>query len=75
MKGHSIITFYSTHHALKAERILKEKIEVVVVPVPRSISANCGIALKIAPESEEEARVVLKEGRVPFEAIWLEPNS
>lgn len=75
MKGHSIITFHSTHHALKAEQILKGELEVVVVPVPRSISANCGIALKIASESEEEARAVLREGKVPFEAIWLEPNS
>ncbi len=42
-----LATFQSVHSALKFEKILKEKgIEVEMIPVPRKISASCGLCGK-----------------------------
>ena len=41
-----LVTFFSTHHALKAEKSLKEKIKgVTLIPTPREISSECGFSL------------------------------
>jgi len=41
-----VVTFDATHYALKAERVLKkERMVVKLIPVPRQLSSNCGLAL------------------------------
>ncbi len=75
MKEALVITFHSTHHALKAERILKEKMEVLVIPIPRSISANCGIALKVEGQDLNRIEMILSERPVPFDGIYPYKNS
>ncbi|HAA33715.1 MAG TPA: hypothetical protein DCD97_00215, partial [Firmicutes bacterium] len=43
-------TFPNTHQAIRAEKALaKENLEYKMVPVPRSISSSCGIALCCLP--------------------------
>lgn len=47
-----VVTFYSTNHALKCENLLKkENHKIKLIPVPRKISSNCGLAARIPPES------------------------
>lgn len=48
-KNYIVIAFASTHHALEAESLLEGKVEFIVMPTPREISASCGLALKIHP--------------------------
>lgn len=44
----AVLGFASTHDALDAERILLDLgIDVVPVPAPKQVSANCGIALRL----------------------------
>jgi hypothetical protein len=44
----SILGFHSTHDALSAEALLEDLgIEVTPIPAPPSLSATCGIALRI----------------------------
>ena len=39
-----VITFYGSHHALRAHELLKKnKIDAVLIPGPREISPNCGV--------------------------------
>jgi len=40
-----VITFESTHMAIKAEKML-EGLEVEIIPTPRQLSANCGISIR-----------------------------
>ena len=48
-----------------AERILKEKgIKVDLIPVPREISSDCGVAVELSKESEEKAFLILRENRI-----------
>lgn len=41
------LVFYSTHHLLRAEKqCLAEGIPVTLVPIPREITSDCGMAVK-----------------------------
>lgn len=40
-----VITFESTHQAIKAEKTL-EGFEIEIIPTPRQLSANCGISIR-----------------------------
>lgn len=43
-----IISFRTVHHILKAERLLKEeKFPFEIIPTPTSVSAACGVSLKV----------------------------
>ncbi len=50
-----VITFESTHKAIKAEKQLAA-FDVEVIPTPRQLSANCGISLKCSIEEFEEIK-------------------
>ena len=44
-----LYTFSNTHGAIATEKILKEA-GATILPVPRVISASCGISVSIKPE-------------------------
>jgi len=44
-ESYLVITFESTHKAIKAEKTL-DGLEIEIIPTPRQLSANCGISLK-----------------------------
>jgi hypothetical protein len=51
-----VFGFASTHEALDAEALLGDVgIDVVPIPAPASISATCGIALRLLPADELRA--------------------
>lgn len=42
-----VITFESTHHAIKGEKILKNHdIDHKIIPTPRGITRSCGLSAK-----------------------------
>ena len=56
-----IMLFQSTRSAIGAERLLRtSKIEYTVVPVPRDISSNCGMAILVS-ESQKDSVTQLLE--------------
>jgi len=62
MSDHCIITFESVHFVMKAEKVLKEYgIDVVLVPTPREISSDCGIALEVLKENQEIIRNIFSK--------------
>ena len=56
-----VITFDSTHKAIKTEKITKEKLDVELIPTPREISASCGLSLKFKEEQLEDLMEILKD--------------
>ena len=67
-----VITFPSTHYALKAEKVLKGAgLEIEVIPVPRELSSSCGLAIPILEEEEDKALDILRENRVETEGVHL----
>jgi hypothetical protein len=70
-----LLTFFGSYHALRAESVLKKAGHVVrLVPGPRAISPNCGVALRFVHERKEETAVILKQGLVQYEAMHHYPE-
>ncbi len=70
--GHleGVVTFYGSHHALRAEKVLiAGGLEAVLIPGPREISPNCGVALRFDYNRAEECGEILRTNCVQIEAI------
>lgn len=61
MNEYYLMTFESTHAAISTEKLLKPA-EVTIMPVPRFISASCGISIRIRPDMKETAEQIFREG-------------
>ncbi|MBQ0017845.1 MAG: DUF3343 domain-containing protein [Clostridiales bacterium] len=59
MEEYYLLTFSSTHCAIAADNILKQ-LGCTIMPVPRFISASCGISIRIKPEQREQAEAEFK---------------
>ncbi|MBN1427001.1 MAG: DUF3343 domain-containing protein [Anaerolineae bacterium] len=66
--AYSVVLFFSTSHALKGEKILcKAGIGCKLIPVPRHLSSDCGVCLRVAREDREATLQFLIDGDVEFE--------
>lgn len=61
MTNYYLITFKSTHLAIRTERALKTKYAVTMIPTPRDLSTSCGLSLMIEPDTLESACSDLKD--------------
>ena len=60
-----VILFPSIHFALRAEKLVKAKgISYKLIPVPRQLSSDCGVCLRIPWEKREEAMQILAQAGV-----------
>ena len=65
-----IITFESVHYVMRAEKLLKQNgYEVRLIPVPRKISSDCGMALKLFCDDVQEVKGFLEENRARPESF------
>ena len=70
-----VFLFESVHRVMKAEKILKEKgIEVDLIPVPREISSDCGVAVELTKESEEKALLILRENKISMTECYTKDS-
>jgi hypothetical protein len=69
-KGQGVVLFGSTHHAIKAERVLLARgFKIVLIPVPRYLSSDCGVAVKFDLALKDSLAVVLEEEKVVVTGI------
>lgn len=65
-----IITFKTTAEAMAMERVCKEKnASGRLIPVPKSISAGCGMAWCTKPETEPFFREFMAKNEIHPESI------
>ncbi len=56
-----VALFKSVSHVMHAERILKEaRVPYKIIPVPRSISSDCGVCVRFLPEHREMVEHALR---------------
>jgi SH3-like domain-containing protein len=60
MDEYYLLTFESTHAAISTEKMLKPA-EVTIMPVPRFISASCGISVRIRPDRKAQVEDIFRE--------------
>ena len=60
-----VFSFASTQHAIQAEQcLLSALFPVSVIPLPASIKAGCGIALRLPLEMYEQAYALLQSSNI-----------
>ena len=59
MNEYYLLTFESTHAAIQTEKLLKPA-GIQIMPVPRFISASCGISIRISPDKREQAEEIFR---------------
>lgn len=68
----TVITFHTTAEAMAAERFCREQgIPGRLIPVPRQISAGCGLAWSAPAQESGLLRKRLEAGRIVWED-WQE---
>ncbi len=67
---YGLVLFESVHHALRAEKILKNAgIPYKLIPVPKHISSDCGICVRFMQKDKAEMEQAFRESNVQFMKI------
>ena len=70
--GDYVAIFNSVHKVMKAEKLLKkEKIPMLLIPAPRSLSSDCGLAIRYAPADRLQIESLLTAASLLPEEIYL----
>ncbi|MBS3943023.1 MAG: DUF3343 domain-containing protein [Dethiobacter sp.] len=71
MAAYYYLTFPSIYFALRAEALLKDiDLAFKMVPVPRSISSSCGVALRLNCGDLPQAAEILAQNRVETDGAF-----
>ena len=70
MNQYSVVLFHSTSHAIRAEKVLQRAgLTIKMIPTPRQLSSDCGMALRFGRADEEQVAVLLEKNGVPVNGI------
>lgn len=65
-----VVTFHTTADAMEMEQICRQQnVPGRLIPVPRSVSAGCGLAWCAEPECLEELRSVMQMAHISEEDV------
>ena len=65
-----VVTFDTTAAAMEAERRCQELgLPGRIIPVPREITAGCGLAWKAPPDAEAQIRAAFQAEGLPWAAM------
>lgn len=67
---YAVFLVRSTGHAIRAEQVLHMAgIACKLIPVPRQISSDCGVCVRVEQADLEAARAALGKARMQFESV------
>ncbi len=70
MNSYGFVLVHNTSAAFRAEKVLKTGgVTVKLVPTPRELSSDCGMAIRFNVEDKERVRLLLLEARVEVAGI------
>jgi len=66
-----VVSFVSIHDVTKAEsRLRKAKLWCDMVPVPREITSDCGMALMIMARDADQVVSITDGAKVRWDGLW-----
>ncbi len=74
LRGKETLVFvmYSIHDVMKAEFAFKEVGMIYdVIPVPKELSSDCGMALMVLREDEEKVREIFSRNNLNVKGVFL----
>ena len=57
-KEYYILAFDTTTDAMQGEKLLKDKFNIAIMPVPREISSGCGLSIRFQDQAPDEDAIV-----------------
>jgi hypothetical protein len=67
-----VLIFRGTHQVLSAEKRLKGGgVSLRLIPVPRRLTSDCGLAIRIPLDHRDRAREILSRARLLPESVHL----
>jgi hypothetical protein len=67
----AVIIVYSTNHAVHIEKLLKGRgVACKLIPVPRHISSDCGVCLRIGQADIGTAEQVVQTAGIEIQGIY-----
>jgi putative Se/S carrier protein len=70
-EGDYVAIFNSVHRVMKAEKLLKgEKLPILLIPAPRALSSDCGLAIRYADPDRERVEALLASSSLCPEEIY-----
>jgi hypothetical protein len=65
-----LMSFFASHHAIRAEKVLVGAgFTAKLIPGPKELSPNCGVALRFDFDRRDAALAVLTDERVQVDAV------
>lgn len=69
--GDCVAIFHSVHRVMKAEKVLKgRQLNILLIPAPRQLSADCGMAIRYRRELHFEVKQALTDFSLPLVDVW-----
>lgn len=60
--GDLVAIFHSIHRVMRAEKLLKQqRAEILLIPVPRQLTSDCGLAIRYPQSERERVEKILAE--------------
>ena len=67
---YTVLLMQSTSHAIRAEQVLyRAGISAKLIPVPRHLSSDCGVCIRIKRSDLQRAQGALQAANVEIEAV------
>lgn len=69
-KTDTVILLHATSHAIRAEKLIKKAgISCKLIPVPRHLSSDCGVCVRLEQSNREKAINILEEANIEYEGV------
>jgi len=71
MNKYGVVIFHTTSAVMRAEKVLmNESLNIKLIPTPREISSDCGIALRFDWDKEQNVKKILDEANIETAGIY-----
>jgi len=68
--AYAVILVDSTSHALRIEKLLaNRRIYCKLIPVPRHLSSDCGVCVRVTRNDMDSIKTLLDENKVSYQSI------
>lgn len=69
-KRDAVILLHATSHALRAEKLIRKAgISCRLIPVPRHLSSDCGVCVRLEQSNRKKAINILEEANIEYEGV------